>query len=521
MNTCILSRKSLLIPPGWKKDIDDVLTNDLLGANRYFAKGNPALKQHLVRQAGLDPTSFHCALVSRWNWHNTFFEDYLEPALKDILFKNVFSITPKRVELIARVYQTMSLIDQATLIPTAATKMHLEFWLDLYTRKMLLSDSEVGLLMTPERPAFWIEYLNDHLSYFAERNQEKKLLIRSWLLEKYHINDEEIFEGRLKKLSSFSSLGSASIRRKMKKLMKYRKDWSTRYYFFVERPQCRDLVKTIEFDNSDEYELLSTFIGISGFIFRKSVLDLLNRTKIIPNTGLIYEIDDNRVAKGLERLTEYRNQFMIKEVANFQQSSMDTCAPTCLMMVLHHFGLSKLGTEAEFAIYHQSQAGKTPGAHFSGLQKIADKMGLETVLTHSEVEMFKNNGYFDETLFRELLAAYKSHLTGLGKKAIVKNGEIIDGAYIRNLLEDDYLIILAGGKSILHAVLVVGYDKGGFVINDPLSTKREHWSIDKMLRFISTPIGSWALAIRKQGDSLKALEEVLPQFEGEARDFLK
>ncbi len=513
------NRKSVLIPDGWKGSIDEILTKELLGANRYFAQSNPLLRNLVEEQARKDPVTFYEELVNRWNWHNVFFEELLEPALNDLLPRTVFDLTEERVVELGKMYAVASLIDQATLIPTAAIKKHIEYWTSWLQQKMMLSDAEATLLLTPPTPSFWATYMADHLELFLAGRKRKKT---EDLLQKYHAGDKLIFEGRLANLSAFRNSSPKVIRERISKTRGSVAKRVEHFYFAMERPYVSALARTITYDNTDEYSMLTTLVGISGYVLRRAVLTLLNDTKIILNTGAIYALDDNQVAEGLEKLHVYRKELMVKNVTPFRQSTPYTCGAASLTMILHHLELTELSVKTEHAIYEASAAKLIPGTHFSGLQKYADCHGLETQLIHSESGMFQNgNAYLDPETFSALMAEYQGFIDNCGPCAVVRNGVPITPELITSLLNDDYLVILAGMCGMLHAVVVSGYNQHGFVVCDPLSRKQENWSSGQMRRFSSTPIGSWLLAIRKNQSARTNLLKSLPQFEREAKGFLK
>jgi len=169
-------------------------------------------------------------------------------------------------------------------------------------------------------------------------------------------------------------------------------------------------------------------------------------------------------------------------------------------MVLNHFVNCELSRKQEMKIYHSSKASIVEGTHFSGIQNYADKFNLETLLVHSEKDMFSNNGFFDKTTFSKLMSEYKSFLVGQSKLAKVLNGTPITEEYIRSLLQDDYVVILAGALwgGVLHATLIVGYNNGNFFVFDPIGSKEKWVPVSAVIRSSKTPIGSWLLAIRTE-----------------------
>ena len=89
--------KSIIIPSSWKKDIDNIVEQELVGANRYFAEANPNLSKIVESRSLMSPQEFFRTLFTRWEWHHTFYEDILETALPLLMEPDVFSLTPRQI----------------------------------------------------------------------------------------------------------------------------------------------------------------------------------------------------------------------------------------------------------------------------------------------------------------------------------------------------------------------------------------------------------------------------------------
>src|SRR3989338_10114715 len=142
------SLKSRIIPNEWKDDIDGILKRELQQANRSFVVKDQALAALIAKQARKDPETFLRELKDRWDWHNHFYEDILEPALPSMLEENISQLSPSQIDAQRIAYEAMSLVDRATLIPTGATKRHLDYWITP-EKTPELSDEERRLLITP------------------------------------------------------------------------------------------------------------------------------------------------------------------------------------------------------------------------------------------------------------------------------------------------------------------------------------------------------------------------------------
>ena len=102
--------KSKIIPSFWKENIDEIIEQELLEANRYFAKANPRLNELVEKISSSSPQDFYNELQARWDWHNQFYEELLEPAIPLLLEPHVFNLTPTQITIIREVYRVGSLI---------------------------------------------------------------------------------------------------------------------------------------------------------------------------------------------------------------------------------------------------------------------------------------------------------------------------------------------------------------------------------------------------------------------------
>ena len=77
--------KSKIIPNVMKKNIDEILEQQLFNANRYYAESNPDISQLMNKELLNAPEIFLKRLIDRWNWHNSYYEVLLEPAFSDLI----------------------------------------------------------------------------------------------------------------------------------------------------------------------------------------------------------------------------------------------------------------------------------------------------------------------------------------------------------------------------------------------------------------------------------------------------
>lgn len=517
-----LDLKKKIIPDDWKPRIDQILIDDLVGANRYFAETNTRLGELIAQIAKHAPAAFLRELRDRWNWHNKFYESLLEPALPHLLGKTSFDVSARQVELLERAYAISSLVDQATLVASIAIKPCVENWLNGPGAQ--LSEDDKYLLLTPPHSSFWVEYTAEHLDYLiaTARDEQKSEELKARLIKDYHANDQQIFEGRLNaKFARYRAMTLTQLETAQQQLRAEKVSPTHHFYLTLERPALQAIRDLIIFDNYYEYKLVTSLIGISGFILRKNVLALLAAAKILPEAQGIYQYADEAVAVGLQKLRGYRQNVLSREVTPYQQRGV-TCSAVCLMMALHYFDEVGLSSTVENDFHQRSQSAYIEGEHFAGLAGVAADAGFDTLLIHSEKKMFSNEtGFFQPELYEHLLSEYQQYLRSAKKKITVRNGVPIEMAVIRQLLEQDYLVVIAGRLgTALHAVLAVGFNEHGLVIIDPLKGKKEVLRPGWFKTFTDTGIGRWILAVRRDQQPLQQLTDCLGSYRKEAESLL-
>jgi hypothetical protein len=516
-------QKTSIIPEDWKENIDNIWSEDLVSANRYFSTINPEISELVELQSIKDPEVYFDELTTRWDWHNHFFEDYLEPAISEILPNNSFELTPKDIDDLKSIYETMSIVDQATLVTSAGIKKHVDHWTKIFIDKGQISEENVRLLITPPKETFQAEYTIEHLRYILAEKQRSPDVseIKKEIISKYHIDDEKIFLGRFKKFTHFTDLPEEKIQEVISKLTIDNNLKISHFYLTIEKPKLKAIAKTVEYDNVNEHRISNQLIGISGLILRKKILDYLNQTKILLNNGRIYSNSDENILGGLENMKKYRQDYMEKIVTHYRQTG-DTCSAVCLMVALNHFDKIDVNKETEDSISKKSSAEHTSGSFFSKIALQSVEKELETILIHSEDEMFKNEGQFSPEIFDALLKKYKESAEKAEKLGLkIENGVIWNSERIKKLLEDGYLVITAGKiGQILHAILITGYNKNKFIVHDPLKDKVSFMSVDQIEEFMDTKIGKWGIALRPRTKNTASLIAKLSLFKSEGEKML-
>jgi hypothetical protein len=517
-----MTNKQAIIPEDWKPRIDEVVEEQLVGANRYFAEANPQLAQLIEREKKRSPQDFNRALRDRWKWHNVLYETLLEPALPDLFWRTGQDAYPRLIELWSRVYQAGSLVDQATLILSAAIKKHVDYWLTM-PQYASLSKEEHYLLLTPPVEFFWIRYELEHLRYLLLQKQEGDSEdSRQQLIQRYHAGDLKIFEGRMRRFAHEAKLSIEEFRDVIRQL-EDRPDYATRHFYFtLEHSGRKALRDTIAFDNVEEKEMVTTLIGISGFVFRWRILGMLQKENVLGKAHGIYEFSDQQVLGGLDKLRQGQTKSMLCDVSVYRQV-WDSCAACTLMMAFDYFGLMKNSSQEETKLHRATGSKLIAGNHFAALAHQAGVRDVEACLQHSDPNMFHNDSnVLSNSLFNQLMSEYRDHLVKAQRfGATVNNGVEISPAVVRKWLAEGYLVSIAGRiGSIWHAVLAVGYDPDYLIINDPLSGKQERWTDQQLDRFMQTEIGRWLLALKPRHLAVEGLQKRLADFSEQARAYL-
>lgn len=518
--------KSKIIPENIKENIDEVLEEQLFNANRYYAESNANIYELMQIEAKKSPIEFLKELKARWNWHNNFYEDLLEPVVVNLINENINEYSPRQISELIEIYKTCCLVDEATLVTSGAIKKHLEYnlpYIPVNTENTKIEDA-VFMLLTPPIETFFAQFQIDHLSYIylLKTDGEKAKRFKKYLLNKYHANDEQIFKGRFNK--KFSKKAECSAEQLIEDINSYKinDDYKIKHFYFtLEHPERKAFRDLIVYDNVDEKFISSQLIGISGFLFRKRILDYLNFTKKIENNGYIYELSNESVISALDNIKQERMVRMEKNVKPYRQRGM-TCAISCMLMVLEYYKIIPkadwLYERKYYRAYHSEYMDGTP---FSALAWHFAKNGLDTELIHSEKKLFSNESQLlTNECFEDAMIEYKRYLEGATTKgAKIKNGSDISCAMLKEKLENGKMVILAGqAHECLHAILLCGYNENGFVVCDPLFKQKRCMSPSQIDEYMNTPLGKWCVVVGEQSKSKEMLIESLPKFQEEATE---
>ena len=521
--------KSKIIPNYLKNDIDEIMEQQLFNANRYYAESNPEIS-NLMQQELLDgPEEFLQKLKDRWLWHNTYYEELLEPSYQNLVKENHLELSPSEIDDLIKVYSISCLVDEATLIMSGVIKKYLDHVcknINVISENISPADAYL-MLITPPVETFFAQYQIDHLYYIylLKTNDSSSYKFKQHLKEKYHANDEIIFNSRFnKKFSNSLNMSAKEILNKIKGYAISESYKVQHYYFTLEHSERKAIRDIIIYDNLDEKLIASNLIGISGFLLRKNILEHLNESGILKNKGYIYEFSNNIIIQSLERLKEEREKKMDKNVKPYKQRG-DTCAIVCMLMALEYYKIiEKANWYDEKRFYKLYGSKYMDGTPFSALAYHLSKNGLDTSLYHSEEDLFDNsNDALKENDFKFAMEEYKQNLDrAVAKGTKVFNSVNINVDLLKEKLRDGNLVILAGEiKGYYHAVLLTGYEGNNFFVCDPLFKNKQVRTFNEIEEFMSTSIGKWFVCVNDKTKEKKKLINELDNFEIESKEYMK
>lgn len=520
--------KSRIIPENIKYDIDEIMEQQLFNANRYYAESNPEISNLMRKELFQSPEEFLHKLKTRWDWHNSFYESLLEPAFSEILRENDIELSPKELENIIKIYSTSCLVDEATLVMSGAIKKYLDY----NCQNINVADENISLdkanimLITPPVETFFAQYQIDHLYYIylIKTNDTNISEFKKYLLNKYHAGDEKIFISRFER--KFGQKLSKSAKEILEDIKQYKISELYKiqhFYFTMEHSDRKAIRDIIIYDNLNEKLIASNLIGISGFLFRRKILEYLNKSGILNNNGYIYEFNNNVVINSLENLKNERKFVMDKNVQPYKQRG-DTCAIVCMMMVLEYYKIiEKANWYDERRLYKIYGSKYMAGTPFSALAFYLAKNGLDTTIYHENQNLFSNEeGAINDIDFNFALGEYKDYLNNAKEKgAKVLNGIDINTDTLKQKLQDGNLVILAGEISGgYHAILLTGYDHEGFKVCDPQYKLKQTRTYDEIEKFMDTSIGKWFISVNDKSKEKDNLISNLDEFSKEAQNLM-
>ena len=521
--------KSKIIPEELKKNIDEVLEQQLFNANRFYAESNSEISELMSKELNNDPVTYLERLKERWQWHNHFYEELLEPAYLSVVKDSALELSPSEVDTLIELYDTACLVDEATLVMSGSIKKYLDYYCKMMPLPGEKGNNYSNLLITPPVETFFAQYEIDHLFYIylLKYDTEKADSFKKVIMKKYHANDETVFVSRFKR--RFRKYYDANktkeeILRDMNQYSIPEEYKVKHFYFTLEHPERKAIRDIIIYDNLDEKLIGSNLIGISGFLLRKQILEYLNEEGILSNRGYIYEFNKNVIEDALEELKRKRGKNMDKDIKIYRQRG-DTCAIACMMMALEYYKvMEKANWYDEKRYYRIYKSQYMCGTPFSALAYHFSKNGLETAIYHEDETLFNNNKRaINAEDFELALSEYKELLERAkmtGTKVV--NGININHELIREELKKGNIVIIAGEVvGGYHAVLVSGYEDNKFIVCDPLYKEKQIKTEEEIDSFMNTSIGKWFVTVNNNSKEKKDLLDNTKTIEVEANSYMK
>lgn len=191
---------------------------------------------------------------------------------------------------------------------------------------------------------------------------------------------------------------------------------------------------------------------------------------------------------------------MNKNINVYKQNG-NTCAIACMLMVLEYYNIiPKANWYYERKYYKCYHSRYIEGTPFSALAYHFAKNNLNTEIAHSEKNIFDNSKQLlSDYVFEKSLEEYKEYLRYAEENgAKVLNGLDINCEFLKQKLEEDKLIILAGKtNNYLHAILLCSYEDNQFIVCDPLYKDKQIKTSEEIEKFMNTEIGKWCVIVSR------------------------
>ena len=201
------------------------------------------------------------------------------------------------------------------------------------------------------------------------------------------------------------------------------------------------------------------------------------------------ETDSNSVIKnwkGLELrsnrpMNGRREQAVMKlPIPQYRQATQFTCGPACLMMAMKFFQPNlRLTRELEFDIWREANLVESYGTSKEGLALAAARRGFHVytlggTLRHSFLDAIKDQ--ISNIDWRVLELLYEDTKTKFRSKGLRNRSSRIDLSKLRQILLRSHVPILLTstllfhkGEDLPHWVVVTGYGRDGWYVNNPLA----------------------------------------------------
>lgn len=196
----------------------------------------------------------------------------------------------------------------------------------------------------------------------------------------------------------------------------------------------------------------------------------------------------------------------MKKIRFYRQHTPETCAISCMLMVLDFFEKDFPTIGKERQLYRIFGSKVTAGTLGSAIAYALSRRGMDVTLAHSSERMMENGGgYYPDELYEAIQREYMSYIRRSEEAFAVKTGVKIDCNSLRRELEKDRLVILqcfveddADGMHdhVLHGILIYDFDGDSFRACDPMRGKVT-LSETELEAGMETPLGRMYISVGK------------------------
>lgn len=190
---------------------------------------------------------------------------------------------------------------------------------------------------------------------------------------------------------------------------------------------------------------------------------------------------------------------MRKKIRFYRQHTMETCGPSCVLMILDLYRRLEHPTiHMELNLYKHYRSYAFKGTPAVSVADCLSKYNLRTELLHSSTEYMDNRDeYYTESLYQSLLEEYRERVSRCASSVDIRAGVPISCELLREKLDAGKQLIVqtiipgdADGihTEVLHWVVVYGYQGDTFLACDPLSSKLT-FTCEELEKYMDTPIG--------------------------------
>ena len=190
---------------------------------------------------------------------------------------------------------------------------------------------------------------------------------------------------------------------------------------------------------------------------------------------------------------------MRKKIRFYQQHTMETCGPACMLMLLDLYRKVEYPTpKQEMKLYSLYRSSAFKGMNGAAMANCLSLNNLEITLLQSfRQKMDNRDEYYSEELYENLQEEYQVALEKCTNRITLIADAAITCDLLKQKLDSGKQIILqcivpgnADGihDHTLHWIVVYGYDGDEFMVCDPLSSKIRITS-EAMENYMDTPIG--------------------------------